>query len=138
MYVFGCRSSLFRLCDSDFGITPVDDITIGITCVAFCFHIAQYFIRQFLVFTLFISCCFSEIMCIRGSYVYQISGLFFCFVFCFFHESYVRSVSRYCFIRNYAAVPVQPEAVILQYISWCVLIVWTLSSIISATSASFW
>jgi hypothetical protein len=37
--VFGCRLSLFRLCDSDFGITPVDDITIGITCTVFCFHI---------------------------------------------------------------------------------------------------
>ena len=34
MYVFG-------LCDSDFGITPVDDITIGITCTVFCFHIAH-------------------------------------------------------------------------------------------------
>jgi hypothetical protein len=32
MYVFGCKLSVFRLCDSDFGITPVDDITIGITC----------------------------------------------------------------------------------------------------------
>jgi len=32
---------LLRLCDSDFGITPVDDITIGITCAAFCFHIAH-------------------------------------------------------------------------------------------------
>ena len=31
MYVFGCRLSLFRLCGSDFGITPVDDITNGIT-----------------------------------------------------------------------------------------------------------
>jgi len=41
MYVFGCKLSLFRLCGSDFGITPVDDITIGITCVAFCFHIAN-------------------------------------------------------------------------------------------------
>ena len=41
MYVFGCKLSLFRLCDSDFGITPVDDITIGITRVAFCFHIAH-------------------------------------------------------------------------------------------------
>ena len=41
MYVFVCRLSLVRLCDSDFGITPVDDITIGITCAAFCFHIAH-------------------------------------------------------------------------------------------------
>ena len=31
VYVFGCKLSLFRLCDSDFGITPVDDVTIGIT-----------------------------------------------------------------------------------------------------------
>ena len=31
MYVLGCKLSLVRLCDSDFGITPVDDITIGVT-----------------------------------------------------------------------------------------------------------
>ena len=30
------KLSLFRLCDSDFGITPVDDVTIVITCAAFC------------------------------------------------------------------------------------------------------
>jgi hypothetical protein len=41
MYVFGCKLSLFRLCDRDFGITPVDDITVGITCAVFCFHIAR-------------------------------------------------------------------------------------------------
>jgi hypothetical protein len=40
MYVFGCKLSLFRLCDSDFGITAVDGITIGINCAVFCFHIA--------------------------------------------------------------------------------------------------
>jgi hypothetical protein len=31
IYVFGCKLSFFGLYDSDFGITPVDDITIGIT-----------------------------------------------------------------------------------------------------------
>ena len=41
MYVFGCRLSHFRLCGSDFGITPVDDITNGITWAVFCFHIAH-------------------------------------------------------------------------------------------------
>ena len=41
IYVFGCRLGLVRLCDSDFGFTAVDDITIGITCAAFCFHIAH-------------------------------------------------------------------------------------------------
>ena len=39
-YVFGRNLSLVTLCDSDFGIIPVDDVTIGITCAAFCFHIA--------------------------------------------------------------------------------------------------
>ena len=38
IYVFGCRLNLVGLCDSDFGITPLDDITIGINCAAFCFH----------------------------------------------------------------------------------------------------
>jgi len=41
IYVFRCKLCLVRLCDSDFGITPVDVITIGITCAAFCFHIAH-------------------------------------------------------------------------------------------------
>jgi len=41
IYVLGCKLSLVRHCDSDFGITPVDDITIGITCAAVCFHIAH-------------------------------------------------------------------------------------------------
>jgi len=41
IYVFGFRLSLVRLCDSGFGITPVDDITIGITCGAFYLHIAH-------------------------------------------------------------------------------------------------
>ena len=41
VYVLGCRLSVVRLCDSDFGITPVDDIAIGITCAAFCFHMAH-------------------------------------------------------------------------------------------------
>jgi len=39
--VFGCKLSLFKLCDSDFGITPVDDITIGITSTVLCFYIAH-------------------------------------------------------------------------------------------------
>ena len=42
IYVLGCRLSLVRLCNSDFGITPVDDdIIIGVTCAAFFFHMAH-------------------------------------------------------------------------------------------------
>jgi len=41
MYVLGCKLCLVRLCDSDFGITPVDVITTWITCAAICFHIAH-------------------------------------------------------------------------------------------------
>ena len=41
VYIFGCKLSLVTLCDSDFGITPVDDVAIGITCAAFCFQIAH-------------------------------------------------------------------------------------------------
>ena len=47
-------------------------------------------------------------MWIRDSYIYQIGGLYF-----FIRESYVKSVSRYCFIRNYNAIPVQFEVVVL-------------------------
>ena len=65
-------------------------------------------------------CVFWTAMCILDSCVYQIGDLWF-----INGESYVRSVSRYCFIRNYAAIPVQLEVVVLQYINWCVPIVWT-------------
>ena len=57
-------------------------------------------------------------MCIWDSYVYQEGVL--CFLI---DECYIRSVKRYCFVRQYAAVPVQLEIVILQYIDWCVLII---------------
>jgi len=40
-------------------------------------------------------------------------------------KSYVRSIKRYCFVRKYAAITVQLEIFILQYIDWCVLIIWT-------------
>jgi len=86
-------SCLFRLCDSDFGITPVNDITIGITCAAFCFHIAHISFASSWYLFCFVGYCFGEIMCIRDSDVYQ--KVFHCF---FVHERYVRSVRRYCFL----------------------------------------
>ena len=53
VYVLGCKLSVVRLCDSDFGITAVDDITIGITCAAFCFYIAHTsFARSWYLFCL--------------------------------------------------------------------------------------
>ena len=61
-------------------------------------------------------------MCIGDSYVYQKGVL--CFLI---HKSYVRSIERYCFVRKYAAIPVQLEILILQYIGrrGRVLIIWT-------------
>jgi hypothetical protein len=45
-------------------------------------------------------------------------------VLCFLiDEFYIRSVKMYCFVRKYAAVPVQFEIVILQHIGWCVPII---------------
>jgi len=55
-------------------------------------------------------------MCIRDSYVYQKDVL--CFLI---HKSYARSIKRYCFVRKYAAIPVQFDIFIHQYIGWCVL-----------------
>jgi len=52
IYVFGCRLSLFRLCDNDFGITPVDDITIGITCTVFRFRIAHILFASIIIILL--------------------------------------------------------------------------------------
>ena len=54
IYVLGCRLSVVRLCDSDCGITPVDDVTIGITCAAFCFHI-EHIIIIIIIIIIFVS-----------------------------------------------------------------------------------
>ena len=55
---------------------------------------------------------------------------------CFFliHKSYIRSIKKYYLVRKFAAIPVQLEIFILQYIGWSVLII---SSINSAASGSF-
>ena len=55
IYVFGCKLRLVRLCDSDFGITPADDITNGITCAAFCFHISHISFTIIIIIIIFIS-----------------------------------------------------------------------------------
>jgi hypothetical protein len=74
MYVFGCKLSLFRLCDSDFGITAVDDIAMVITCTVFCFHItltsfaiSRYF-SCFSVIILARLCVFGTAMSIRKAF----------------------------------------------------------------------
>jgi hypothetical protein len=81
LYVFGCKLSLFRLCDSDFGIAAVDDISVGVTCTAFCFHIAH--ISFAISWYLF---CLSVIVLTR-LYVFgiamSIKKLFFVFFFFF-------------------------------------------------------
>ena len=126
MYEFLCKLSLFRLCASYFGITTVDDITIRITCVAFCFHIAQisfgsswfFFVCRLLFWRGYV---YSGQLCLSKRCSSSSSSSSSPHP----HESYVGSVRRHWFVRNYAAVPVQLEIVILQYIGWCVLIVWT-------------
>ena len=77
--VLGCKLSLVRLCDIDFGITAVDDITIGITCVAFCFHRAHIsFAGSWYLF------CLSVIvltrLCVFGTAM-SIKKVFFVFLF---------------------------------------------------------
>jgi len=76
MYEFGCRLSLLRLCDSDFGITAVDDITNKITWAVFCFHIA--YISFASSWYLFIGYCFGEI--VFGTAM-SIKKVFFLFLF---------------------------------------------------------
>ena len=111
IYVLGCRLSVVRLCDSDFGITPVDDITIRITCATFCFHMAHIsFTSSWYLF------CVSVIvlarLCVFGTAMSIEKGIL-CFLI---HKSYVKSIKSYCFFRKYVAIPVQLEIYILQYI----------------------
>jgi len=120
MYVFGCKLSLVRLWDSDFGITPVDDIISGITCASFCFHIAHIsFASPWYFF------CLSVIvlarLCVFGRAM-SIKKVFFVFLFIKIMSGRLKVL---CFVRKCAAFPVQLEIFILHYIGWCVLIIWT-------------
>jgi len=79
VYMYSGADCLVRLCDSDFGIAPVDDITIGITCAAFCFHIAHIsFASSWYLF------CLSVIvlarLCVFGTAM-SIKKVFFVFLF---------------------------------------------------------
>jgi hypothetical protein len=77
--VFGCRLSLFRLCDSDFGIIPVAEITVGTTCTVSCFHITHISFASSWYFF-----CFSDIvlarLCVFGITM-SIRKVFFVFLF---------------------------------------------------------
>jgi len=79
IHVFESKLSLVRLCDSDFGITPVDNITIGITCAAFCFHIAHIsFASSCYLFCL--SVLVLARLCVFGTAM-SIKKVFFVFLF---------------------------------------------------------
>ena len=80
IYVLGCKLSVVGLCDSDFGITPVNDITIGITCAAaFCFHMAHIsFASSWYLFCL--SIIVLARLCVFGTAM-TIKKMFFLFLF---------------------------------------------------------
>ena len=63
-----------------------------------------------MVHVLFVGYCIGEIMCIWDSCIYQKGVL--CFLI---HKSYVRSIKMYCFVRKYAAIPVQLEIYYYNY-----------------------
>jgi len=67
IYVLGCRLSVVRLCDSDCGIIPVDDITNS-----------TYFIRVWHLFCL--SVVVLARLCVFGT-VMSIKNVFFVFLF---------------------------------------------------------
>ena len=77
--VLGCKLSLVRLCDSDFGITSVDDITIGITCAAFCFHITRISFASYW-YLLCLSVIVLATLCVFGTAM-SIKKEFFVFFF---------------------------------------------------------
>jgi hypothetical protein len=61
----GCKLSLFRLCDSAFGITAVDDITSGVNHTVFRFQIAHIslaiLLLLLLLLILYICILFSDV-----------------------------------------------------------------------------
>ena len=79
MYVFGCKLSLFRLCGSDFGITAVDDIAIGIIWAVYPFHTAHIsFASSWYLFCL--SVFVLARLCVFGTAM-SIKRVFFVFLF---------------------------------------------------------
>ena len=79
IYVLGCKLNLVRLCRSDFGITPVHNITIGITCAAFCYLIAHMsFTSSWYLVCL--SIIVLAILCVLGADM-SIEKVFFVFLF---------------------------------------------------------
>jgi len=78
IYVLGCKLSVVRLCDSDFGITTVNDITIGVTCAAFCFHMTRIsFASSWYLFCL--SVIILSRLCVFGTAM-SIKKMFFVFL----------------------------------------------------------
>jgi len=79
MYVFGCKLSLVRLCDSEFGIPPVDNITIRDRLCCLLLPHGTYFFRS--SWYLF---CLSVIvwarLCVLGAAM-SIKKVFFVFLF---------------------------------------------------------
>ena len=118
VYVFGCKLSLVRLWDSDFEITPVDDITIGITFAAFCFHITHIsFASSWHLF------CLSVIvlakLCVFGTAM-PIKKLFFVFLFIKVMSGRLKDI-----VLSVSMLRFQLEIFILQHTGWCVLIICT-------------
>jgi len=79
IHILGCKLRLFGLCDGDNGITPVDDITIGIFCVAFCFHIAHSSVDS-PWYLFYVSVIVSARLCVFGIAM-SIKKLFWVFLF---------------------------------------------------------
>jgi len=133
VYVFGCKLSLVKLCDSDFGITPVNDITIGITCAVFCFHIAHTsFVSSWYLFCL--SIIVLARLCVFGTATSIKKGVL-CFLI---HKSYVRSIKRYCFVRSVLRFQYSFKFSFSSTLAGVYLYYGHLSSVSSAASVSFW
>ena len=79
VYMYWGAGFLVTLCDNDSGITPVDYITIGITCAAFCFHIEHIsFSSSWNLFSL--SVMVLPRLCVFGTAM-SIKKVFFVFLF---------------------------------------------------------
>ena len=132
MYVFGCKSSVFKLCDSDFGITPVDGIAIGITWDAFCFHIAYIsFASSWYLF------CLSVIVVARlcaFATALSVKNVFFVFLFMKVMSGRLNSTVLSVSMRVQCSLKLSFSSTLTGvYLEYGLL-----SSIKSVYSASFW
>lgn len=94
--------SVLRLVCNVYGMTPVDEMTIGMVLTDCTCHCVLISMARSVYFVFFFCKRCGKVVCIWYGYIYEK----YCFVL-FIVESYVRPVEMNSFVCNYSSVPVE-------------------------------